>query len=74
MSRSPCDLCCLVALSGAVATAALLAIVLSMWAIFVGLRDSPMPAGVVVCLAVACAMVQALIAAAVVRRCWRARQ
>ena len=73
MSRSPGDLCCLFALTGAVSTAALLAIVLSMWAIFVGLRDSPMPAGVVVCLAVACAMVQAIIAAAVVRRCWRAR-
>ena len=73
MNRSPCALCCLFALTGAVSTAALLAIGLSMWAIFVGLRDSPMPAGVVVCLAVACAMVQALIAAAVVRRCWRAR-
>ena len=73
MSRSPCDLCCLFALTGAVSTAALVAIVLTMWAIFVGLRDSPMPAGMVVCLALACAMVQALIAAAVIRRCWRAR-
>jgi hypothetical protein len=64
----------LFALTGAVSTAALLALVLSMWAIFAGMRDSPMPAGLVVLLAVACAMVQALIAAAVVRRCWRARR
>ena len=74
MSRSPCDLCCLIAFTGALSTAALVAIVLTMWAIFTGMRDSPMPAGVVVCLAVACAMIQALIAAAVVRRCWRDRR
>jgi uncharacterized membrane protein YqjE len=74
MKRQPCDLCCLCSLTFAFAFAALLAIVLTMWAIFTGMRDSPMPAGMVVFLAVACAMVQALIAAAVVRRCWRARQ
>jgi len=69
---TPCDLCCKMALTATVvASAAAVAITLTMWAILVGLRECAMPAGVVVCLAVACAMIQALIAAAVVRRCWR---
>jgi len=71
MTRSPCDLCCKMALTGVAVAAAAVAITLTMWGIFVGLRKCAMPAGVTVCLAVACAMIQALIAAAVVRRCWR---
>ena len=67
------DLACTVALNAALVLILCIVEGLTLLAILVSLRDSPMPPGVIVCLAVACCAVQTLIAGAIIIRANRAQ-